>query len=405
MKGYRKIIPLLGMVLLSSCRQAGPKEENPLHFIASPAHKESSLPHLFKGSENLMMSWVETLGDTLSILKYSSLIQDEWTKPEEIVRGDDWFVNWADYPMLIENKGHLLSHILKKTSEATFSYDVRLNVRSKGVPNWQTDVSLHTDGTKTEHGFVSMLPYEIDSFFVTWLDGRETQPLGHGHGAGAMTLRTATISSSGVVRDEELLDNRTCDCCQTTAAMTTNGPVVFYRDRSDQEIRDISMVRKVNDAWTEPQTIHEDGWKIKGCPVNGPKSDAKGNNVVVTWFTAANDQPKVKLVFSGDGGANFDAPITISEGEAIGRVDVSLEEDTAIVSWMEMTDDKAQLKAIKVNRAGEKSVPISISKLDPSRKTGFPQIEVLGTKAYFAWTEISAGVTTIKTAFVLLTAF
>ena len=105
-------------------------------------------------------------------------------------------------------------------------------------------------GIKSEHGFVSMLPYNNDSFFVTWLDGRTL--VGVPKENEQMTLRAAFIDAEGEITNDILLDDKTCECCNTAATMTANGPIVAYRDRSDTEIRDISIVRFVNGNWTGP---------------------------------------------------------------------------------------------------------------------------------------------------------
>ena len=107
-------------------------------------------------------------------MRYVKLKDGEWQTPHEIVQGTDWFVNWADFPMIAENQGNLLSHVLKKSSAGTYSYDVKLNVLPKGSITGATNLALHTDGTQTEHGFVTAVPYKAGSFFVTWLDGRNT---------------------------------------------------------------------------------------------------------------------------------------------------------------------------------------------------------------------------------------
>lgn len=62
----------------------------------------------------------------------------------------------------------------------------------------------------------------------------------------AMNIRAARISNSEKMFNDTLLDSRTCDYCQTSAAISKNDPVVVYRDRTDDEIRDISIVREVN---------------------------------------------------------------------------------------------------------------------------------------------------------------
>lgn len=215
--------------------------------------------------------------------------------------------------MLAVNKGKFIAHFLAKSGDGTFAYDVNLVASADGI-NWSKPTVVHDDQKKAEHGFVSLLPYG-DNFLVAWLDGRNTVMEGtenmdhHDGHHGVMTLRAAVVDASGKKLSEWELDSRTCDCCQTAAALTSNGPVVIYRDRSEREIRDISITRFVNGEWTVPQPVYTDNWKIAGCPVNGPRVDAKDNNIVVVWFTAAENEPAVRLCFSQDGGASFGRPV------------------------------------------------------------------------------------------------
>ncbi len=397
---------LVFIVLFTSCvekekKEAETKEDMAvLTPVASPAGAVSSLPYLFTNADKTLLSWVENSGDTLTRLRYSELVDGNWQDPREITEGTDWFVNWADFPVIAENKGNMLSHVLKKSSEGTYSYDVKLNILPEGGTDWATNIPLHTDGTPTEHGFVTALPYTGGSFFVTWLDGRNTAA-GEGEHRGAMTIRAAEVKPDGTIEKETVLDDSTCDCCQTTAAITDNGPVVIYRDRSAEEVRDISIVRRVDGEWTAPKTVFADNWQIKGCPVNGPKAAALGNNLVVAWFTVVGEKARVKLAFSEDGGASFDAPIRIDEAKAMGRVDVLLlDKETALVSWMESKDGRALIKAVRVDRSGKKQAAAVIAEMDPSRSSGFPQMELVDDKVYFAWTDVSGENSTVKTAYV-----
>ncbi|WP_339627352.1 hypothetical protein [uncultured Maribacter sp.] len=372
--------------------------------MVSPAGESSSLPHLMSNKDVALLSWVETTGDTVHTMYYAELVDGEWQKPQAILSGSDWFVNWADYPMITENNGSLWSHILKKSTVGTYSYDVKMNVRPTGATEWKTDMQLHTDGTPTEHGFVSVVPYNND-FFVNWLDGRNTEKNEVGE-RDAMTLRAGVVSTTGKMLQEYELDTRTCDCCQTASVITDNGPIVVYRDRSEEEIRDIGIVRLVDGNWTAPKVIHEDNWQIKGCPVNGPKVAALGNEVVVAWFTGAENNPKVNVIFSNDGGANFQEPILIAEGMVMGRVDVLwMDQDKAVVSWMESKDTLAIFNAMIVTTDGTVSNKQVIAELDGSRKSGFPQMEIVEETLYFAWTEQSASTSKIQTAKMPVDAF
>jgi hypothetical protein len=192
------------------------------------------------------------------------------------------------------------------------------------------------------------------------------------------------VDINGVKINEWELDNRTCDCCQTGTALTDNGPIVIYRDRSDEEIRDMSIVRFVDGQWTEPKTIYADNWKIAGCPVNGPRVDAIGNNLAIAWFSSPEGNANVRVIFSSDGGATFGESVKLDECKAIGRVDVvMLDDDNAMVSWME----GAEIKAVKVNRDGTKGSSMSIASTSDARSSGFPQMTKSGNKLIFAWTD------------------
>jgi len=269
------------------------------------------------------LSWVEYLNDTTDALVFSKLENEKWSTPKTIATGSDWFVNWADFPSLVayEDEGKTLAaHWLQKRAEGTYDYDVHIAQSKDGGDTWSSSFIPHRDSIAAEHGFVSMLPTSDNKIFATWLDGRNTKGEGHeedshGHGHhGAMTLRTAVFDENGKLSEEAELDNRICDCCQTSAAMTDDGVIVAYRDRSEKEIRDISIVRKVNGKWTTPKPVFNDNWLIAGCPVNGPALAANGKNVAIAWFTMSEEKPQVKVAFSDDSGANFSEPIRIDEG-------------------------------------------------------------------------------------------
>jgi len=397
-------------VVLIACK----KEQNKnlaieIVKIESPASTNSMQPFLFNNGKNLWMSWTEKINDSLHTLNYSKLENGKWENPIEITRGDNWFVNWADFPAIAENKGNILTHILKKSDPATFSYDIHVQLSKADNDSNIKEFKLHTDSTKTEHGFVTMIPYLNDSFFMTWLDGRNTGGGGHGdpHSTkGAMQIRAASVLPTGEVFEESLVDNKTCDCCQTSAAITSQGPIIVYRDRSDEEVRDIYISRMVNGSWSTPKPIHNDLWKINGCPVNGPKAAAFNNSLVVAWFTAADNIPKVNLSFSNNNGESFDSPIQIDNGNAIGRVDVAmLDDENALISWMEAKGDIAEIRVLKVNKNGVKKNPLLVSSLSASRSSGFPQMEVLNDIVYFAWNDDDENQPTVKTASVQIAAF
>ncbi len=401
---FTKSIPYIFFILLlvSCSQQERPQSKGLLKpkIIASPARANSSLPYLVKGADgNLYFSWIEKSNSGPTRFLYASFVQDQWTEPELIASGRDWFVNWADYPMIaVNNAGDMIGHYLKKSAPDTYAYNVNVVRKKKHDTVWSLPLNPHTDSTRTEHGFVSMLPQADNTFLLVWLDGRNTGVDNQGH-KSAMTIRSTVLTIEGDLSDEKVIDERVCDCCQTDGTMTTDGPVAVFRDRSELEIRDISSSRKTDQGWTAPKSVFFDNWIIAGCPVNGPRADAIGNNLVVAWYSAVNDFPEVKAVFSIDGGASYGPAMIIDNKEPLGRVDeVMLDENRAMISWLATERGNTLIKTREVSLNSQMGDPIVVASTSESRSSGFPQMARHGNQLYFAWTSVENEKSVIRMA-------
>ena len=367
--------------------------------LPSPAGPGSGEPFLAVDDEGRVhMSWLEADGPAAHALRYDVLEGEEWRGARTVVTGEDFFVNWADFPSVVPlGGGRLAAHWLQRSGSGTYAYDVRLSHSEDGGATWSPSFVPHDDGTQTEHGFVTLFPDAEDSFGVVWLDGRDYARAAEGHGGDAeMTLRYARVApraGAGTARtlavvEEALLDSRTCDCCQTDVALSAAGPVLVYRDRSPEEVRDMSVLRRGAAGWSEPAPLHRDGWTIDACPVNGPAAAAEGARVVSAWFTAAADTPRVRVAFSTDAGASFDAPLRVDDGAPEGRVDVVLLPDgAAAVAWLERTGGGAEVRVRRMGADGSRGDALVVGRTSAARASGFPRMVRAGERLVFAWTE------------------
>lgn len=400
---------MLVLALFSCAEKSNTSEKNGVlienirTFTSPQAHLEE--PFLFSSkNRETYLSWIERREDGNSF-KYAKWNGNDWTPGNLIAEGDNWFVNWADYPQLAAfEDGTLIAFFLEKSGPGTFAYDIKITLSKNGI-DWTEASTLHDDATQKEHGFVSMSPWG-DNMLITWLDGRNTgggheQHEHHSH-QGQMNLRAAILDSDGRKIDEWLLDDRVCDCCQTSSTVTDNGPVVVFRDRSDSEIRDIGIVRLEGEQWSQTEPVYMDLWEIAACPVNGPRLASLENIVATAWYSAAMDIPTVKVAFSKDNGASFETPIRIDLGKTVGRVDLELlDKTTALVSWME--EGRIMIRTVGIDK--KLGIPITIASSSEKRSSGFPQISKDKDHVWIAWTDDSEEFRKIQTARIPLSAF
>ena len=355
--------------------------------MASPTGPGSAEPNLTVGPDGrVYLTWLEP-ADSGHALRFSVLDGAAWSPARTIVSRRDLFVNWADFPSLeVLDGGRLAAHWLQRNGAGSYAYGVRVVQSGDGGNTWSRPVMPHRDSSMTEHGFVAMWR-ERGQLGAVWLDGRKFNKEGHDV-ANEMMLVSTSLLPSGARGPEVRLDERTCDCCQNAVAVTSAGPIVAYRNRTTDEIRDIYVTRRVGGKWLPGAPVNNDNWKIAACPVNGPALSARGNRVALAWFTAAGDSARVKVAFSDNAGATFGTPVRVDGGKPAGRVDVALLTDgSALVTWVErIGGDTAAVRARRIARDGVPGVTTTIASGSAARASGFPKMAITGSNAMFAWT-------------------
>lgn len=368
--------------------------------LTSPAAANSAQPQLSVQGDHAVLSWIERSGDAAA-LRFSERNAAGWTDARTVASGTNWFVNWADVPSVARlADGQLAAHWLQKSAGSTYAYDVRLAFSKDEGRTWSPSVTPHHDGTKTEHGFASLFQMPGAGLGLVWLDGRQMKEGEHeGMDAGPMSIRGAVFNPDDTQASETLVDDRVCECCPLATAVTGSGPIVAFRNRTTDEIRDIYVSRLVGGAWTAPVAVHHDNWKIAACPVNGPALSANGGNVAIAWFTAVGNEGHVYAAFSSDAGATFGAPIRIDDVGAVGRVDVELLADgSAAVTWIEFAEQRSQFRIRRVERSGTTSASSSVAAIAGGRSSGYPRLARQGDELLFAWTDASVSPSQVKTA-------
>jgi hypothetical protein len=331
------------------------------------------------------LSWLEPAGPAawaMKVSRYEGKTRT-WSAPRAVAAGPDLFTNWADFPQLaaghdgrltavwfIDNPAH---HAAARDGHHGPGYRAIYSSSNDGGTTWEPDLPVSDEALAVE--FVALQPLADGRMLAAWLDGRNH---------GRMALYARQLDGRPGPGPDTLVDDSVCDCCQLSLVTTSGGGALLaYRGRTPDEIRDIQLARFDGRAWHRLGPLHTDGWKIAGCPVNGPQLAAAGERVGAVWFTAADNQARVLARVSADGGKTFGPVARVDLGRPQGRVDiVGLADGTLVLSWLEMTGlDTGKAGGIylrTLSPAGELSAPQLVAPSSTSRLSGFPRMVPIG---------------------------
>lgn len=162
-----------------------------------------------------------------------------------------------------------------------------------GGNTWSAPQPVDTDPTKgILRGFFDAIVLPNDEVAVVYLKDVKGSTKHE-----ERDLRMA-LTKNGVFQPEKLLDAVVCDCCNINLLVDSQDALhVYYRDNND-DIRDIARLTSTDngETFSQSQIIHDDAWKIQGCPHSGAASVPHGKSALVAWFSGAEAEPGVRLV-------------------------------------------------------------------------------------------------------------
>lgn len=335
-----------------------------LQQVDAPAGRGASSASLATAPDGAAwLTWIEPAAAGGHALRFSifDAARRTWSAPRQIAAGRDWFVNWADFPALTLGPDGRATAVWFVNNPAPAQpaghdhdgpgYRAFYATSTDRGGSWSAPAPVTAESTTVE--FVSLATLADGRILAAWLDGRARKT------GAPMQLYARVLGAPG---PDALVDASVCDCCATSLTAFLDGSALLaYRGRTKDEVRDIRTARFDGRAWGEPRALNNDGWKIAGCPVNGPQLASDGGRVAAAWFTAADNDPRVLATFSSDAGTQFLMPLRLDERAAkpLGRVDALLLRDSAmLITWV-AADGAVWLRRISPDHATSAAIKIA----------------------------------------------
>ena len=385
----RFLASLAAILLVSACVTSCRRPEGiSVEPLANPAIPGSMTPNETATADGqIILSWLEPVNNALA-LRFATRSAQVWSAPRTIVTRNN-FDSYAEAPpwvLSLPNQSLLavwserLPLVQGNKWAGNYLYTAASSDQGK---NWSQPAIIHTDRTDGEHSFGALAVEDSNHAAIVWLDSRDYET------KHTYRLMSALIASSGRVSDEQTVDDDVCTCCPTNLVRTTTGFLAAYRNHTSDEIRDIYTVREDGGKWQTGKSLHNDGWHINGCPVNGAALAQRQNEIAVAWYTGMEEKASVQVAFSNDGGATFPTVrnIDAASGEAqpIGRPAIAfLAPGDALVTWLTREHGVSRLVAAQVRSHDSELHRIEIAQ-GTTDGLGYPRMQLIGRDAMVSW--------------------
>jgi len=358
-----------------------------VRVVPSPTGTGAMGPSIAQAADGTAyLSWLEPASGEEWAFKFSRFdaTHSRWDTPRTIAHGADWFINWADFPVLAAQKERLTAvwfvnnpvHHAAAAGHHGAGYRAIYASSTDGGKTWSPELPVSDESLPVE--FVALQPLPDGRLLAAWLDGR-ARAAGHDR----QSLYARVLGAPG---PDVLVDDSVCDCCQLSFVPTSNdGALLAYRGRTKDEVRDMQLARFDGQTWDKPVTLNPDGWKIAACPVNGPQLATRGDAVGAVWFTSPDKQTQVLARVSSDAGKTFGPVHHVDLGRPQGRVDsVMLADGTFVMVWLETTGKETGtaggIYLRTLSPEGKLSEPRLLAASSTSRMSGFPRMVLLGER-------------------------
>jgi hypothetical protein len=189
-----------------------------------------------------------------------------------------------------------------------FASDLRLSRSRDGGRTWEQHLRVNED-RDLSHSFEGMAVTGDGAVILSWIDSREGPDK-------ATTWAARVLDEGGRAEPSTRLDGDTCVCCRVALRARGDSTVAaLWRKVFPGDVRDmvLGLSRDGGRSFAPPLRVHDDGWKITGCPHRGGQValDSKGT-VYAAWYTEGKAGTPTMLFATAPKGRAFGQPLRVN---------------------------------------------------------------------------------------------
>lgn len=242
--------------------------------------------------------------------------------------------------------------------------DLYLSVSHDQGKTFASAVKVNDDKLPGAHGMHSLAVANDGKIYAAWLDERNIitpKPSKHAGGHHMESNRELFVAHSTdggkTFSPNRKVAENACPCCKTALAVSPDGTLYAgWRQVLPGNFRHIAVASSTDGGanFSAPVIVSDDKWMLQGCPVSGPSlaADASGTLKVV-WYAAGEDAaPGLYFAETRDKGRTFSPRSLLMQETVKGTPALVGTSDRAVAIWQGAVGQQPETKVREIGGAG-----------------------------------------------------
>lgn len=242
--------------------------------------------------------------------------------------------------------------------------DLYLSASHDQGKSFAPGVKVNDDKLPGAHGMHSLAVARDGKIYVAWLDERNVnapQPSKHAGGHHMESNRELFIAHSSdggktFSANQKVAENA-CPCCKTALAVSADGTLyASWRQVLPGNFRHIAVASSTDGGanFSAPVIVSDDRWVLQGCPVSGPSLSIAANGTLrVVWYAAGEgDAPGLYFAETRDKAHTFSPRSLLMQETVKGTPALAGAKDRAVAIWQGALGQQPETKMRELGGAG-----------------------------------------------------
>lgn len=287
-----------------------------------------------------------------------------------------------------------------KKTRGRYTGDIRFSRSLDNGKTFSSPITVNDDGLLTSHRFDTLAVGPDGRVHLTWLDKRDllTARKAREPYVGAALYHAVSTDQGATFSSNKKITDNSCECCRISIEFNTHGnAIALWRHVFPGMTRDHAIVDLDGpDVTTNIKRVTFDDWQIEACPHHGPDMaiDDK-NDLHLFWFTGLADNGGLFYGRFNQTTQQLEQKLNIDPSPTASRPQVLVQGKHILLAWKVFEQEQTKLQ-LKISNDGGNNWSETSTLSTTTGNSDHPLLFSHGDNTYISWWTSTEGLQLIS---------